>query len=153
MAHKGEKSNGSHYDSSGATKNVYSKKKRTSFVNENDWWSKLAQGFEYLKRGGSYEPHKIVRSMEKREGLSKQKTDTKGIKPSDLSYDHSVEGHMSRLKDGGKLTGRAAYLPGIRGQLKAESYMKFKNKGHFADAMQDPWNARKKQKSDNASRY
>jgi len=82
MAHKGEKSNGSHYDSSGATKNVYSKKKRTSFVNENDWWSKLAQGFEYLKRGGSYEPQKIIRSMEKREGLSKQKTDTKGIKPS-----------------------------------------------------------------------
>ena len=42
MAHKGEKSNGSHYSSSGATKNVYSKKKRTSFVNDNAWWEKLS---------------------------------------------------------------------------------------------------------------
>ena len=58
MAHKGEKSNGSHY-SSGATKNVYSKKKRTSFVNENDWWSKLAEGMKGLR---PYSPQKIVRN-------------------------------------------------------------------------------------------
>jgi len=68
MAHKGEKENGSHY--SGATKNVYSKK-RTSYVNDNGWWSKLSEGFKNLKRGGSYNPQKMVRRMEFREGLSK----------------------------------------------------------------------------------
>ena len=120
MAHKGEKENGSHYSSSGATKNVYSKKKRTSLVNENDWWSKLAEGFKYLKRGGSYEPHKIVRSMEIREGLSKKKGN-KVFSKAELS------GNTMTMEDS--------------------------RQGHFADAMQDPWNARKKQKSDNASRY
>jgi len=72
MAHKGEDENGSHY--SGATKNKYSKKKkRTSFVNDNSWWAKLSEGFKNLKSGGGYEPQKMVRRMEFREGLSKNK--------------------------------------------------------------------------------
>jgi len=106
MAHKGEKENGSHYG--GATKNVYSKKKRTSYVNDNNWWSKLAQGFKYLKRGGSYEPQKIVRRMEFREGLSKNK-ENKVFSQEELRSNTMT--------------------------------------------MQNPWNHRKKQKSDNASRY
>lgn len=63
MAHKGEKENGSHYSSSGATKNVYSKKKRTSFVNDNSWWSKLAEGMKGLQ---PYSPQKMVRRMGER---------------------------------------------------------------------------------------
>jgi len=118
MAHKGEDENGSHY--SGATKNKYSTKKRTSFVNENDWWSKLAEGFKYLKRGGSYNPQKMVRRMEFREGLSKKK-ENKVFSKSELRSNTMT--------------------------------MEDSRQGHFADAMQDPWNARKKQKSDNASRY
>jgi len=85
MAHKGEKSNGSHYSSSGATKNVYSKKKRTSFVNENDWWAKLSEGFKNIKRGGSYSPQKMVRRMEFREGLSKPKAENKVFSKAELS--------------------------------------------------------------------
>ena len=73
MAHKGEKENGSHYSSGGATKNIYSKKKRTSFVNDNSWWAKLSEGFKNIKRGGSYSPQKMVRRMEFREGLSSPK--------------------------------------------------------------------------------
>ena len=44
--------------------------KRTSFVNDNKWWGKLQEGFNNLS---SYEPKKLVRSMEFREGLSKKK--------------------------------------------------------------------------------
>ena len=130
MAHKGEKENGSHYDSSGATKNVYSKKKRTSFVNENDWWSKLAEGFKYLKRGGSYEPQKIIRRMEKREGLSNLPSYTMP-KSDPRKFEFSKE----------ELSGNAMKM----------AKMREGKQGHFVDAMQDPWNARKKQKSDNGS--
>ena len=77
MAHKGEDENGSHYSSGGATKNVYSKKKRTSFVNDNSWWAKLSEGFKNIKRGGSYSPQKMVRRMEFREGLSSPKKENK----------------------------------------------------------------------------
>ena len=82
MAHKGEDENGSHYNKGGsAIKNKYSKKKkRTSFVNDNSWWSKLSEGFKNLKSGGAYEPQKMVRRMEFREGLSSPK---KGLTPKD----------------------------------------------------------------------
>ena len=49
---------------------------RTSFVNDNKWWSKLKEGFNNL---GAYEPQKLIRSMEYREGLSK-KPEAKEIK-------------------------------------------------------------------------
>ena len=48
--------------------------KRTSYVNDNKWWSRLSQGFKNLK---SYNPQKIVRSMEFREGLSKPEKENK----------------------------------------------------------------------------
>ena len=124
MAHKGEEENGSHYNKGGgATKNVFSKKKgkkRTSYVNDNGWWDKLAKGFKNL--GSSYEPQKLVRRMEFREGLSKNK-ENKVFSRGELRH------NTMTMKD-----------------LSSSS-------PHFADAMQDPWNARKKQNSDNASKY
>lgn len=133
MAHKGEKENGSHYSSSGgATKNVYSKKKRTSFVNDNKWWRRLKEGFENLKRGGPYNPQEIIRSMEKREGLSNLPSYTMP-KADPRKFEFSKE----------ELSGNAMKM----------AKMREGKQGHFVDAMQDPWNARKKQKSDNASRY
>jgi len=133
MAHKGEDENGSHYSSSGATKNIYSKKKRTSFVNENDWWSKLAEGFKYLKRGGSYSPQKMVRRMEFREGLSSPKKENKVFSKAELSSNTMTQpfrgpGLLSRVEIGGKAWEK-------------------ERQGHFAEAMQDPWNARKKKES------
>ena len=96
MAHKGEKENGSHYSSSGATKNIYSKKKRTSFVNENEWWEKLSEGMKSLKKHYS-QPWPPANAPKFSEGTSRRYRQQK--------------------------------------------------KGHFAEAMQDPWNARKKKKS------
>ena len=107
MAHKGEKENGSHYSSSGATKNVYSKKKRTSFVNDNAWWEKLSEGFKNLKRGGSYSPQKMVRRMEFREGLSKPKAENKVFSKAELSSNTMTQpfrgpGLLSRVEIGEK---------------------------------------------------
>jgi len=48
-------------------------KKRTSFVNDNNWWDKLKQGVSGLK---PYNPQSVVQDMKQREGksmLTKQK--------------------------------------------------------------------------------
>ena len=125
MAHKGEKENGSHYSSGGATKNIYSKKKRTSFVNDNSWWAKLSEGFKNIKRGGSYSPQKMVRRMEFREGLSKNKEDK--------TRPFRGPGLLSRVEIGEKAWAK-------------------ERQTFTGNAMEDPWNARLK-KSDNASGY
>ena len=142
MSHKGESENGSHYNKGGgATKNVFSKKKgkkRTSYVNDNGWWSKLAKGFKNL--GSSYEPQKLVRRMEFREGLSKNK-ENKGFSRDELSSYKERESFLFKTK-------------GMNQRQLAEVWEQGRTHDpHFADAMQDPWNARKKQNSDNASKY
>ena len=113
MSHKGEEENGSHYNKGGgATKNVFSKKdkgkKRTSYVNDNGWWDKLAKGFKNL--GSSYEPQKLVRL---------------GQRPK-----HNTQFAMEKMSE--------FMFVGLR---------------EPAQKIKDTWNARKKQNSDNASKY
>ena len=127
MAHKGEKSNGSHYDSSGATKNVYSKKKRTSFVNENDWWEKLSYGLKSLKKHYS-QPWPPANEPKFNDGTSRRYREQK--KREGLSN-----------------------LPSYTMPKADPRKFEFSKEELSGNAMKDPWNARKKQKSDNASRY
>ena len=96
--------------------------KRTSFVNDNKWWGKLKEGFNSLS---SYEPKKLVRSMEFREGLSKNKEDK--------TRPFRGPGLLSRVEIGEKAWAK-------------------ERQTFTGNATEDPWNARLK-KSDNASGY
>jgi len=75
--------------------------KRTSFVNDNKWWGKLKEGFNSLS---SYEPKKLVRSMEFREGLSKKK-ENKVFSKAELRENNMAQPWNARLKKSDNASG------------------------------------------------
>ena len=71
-------------------------KKRTSFVNDNNWWDKLKQGVSDLR---PYNPQSVVQAMEYREGKSMLTT-----KSTSMYNDPAVRDNLNEIRKG-KLKG------------------------------------------------
>ena len=94
-------------------------KKRTSYVNDNNWWDKLKQGVSDLR---PYNPQSVVQAMEYREGKSmlttkpKKAKDDAYIRRSGEEYKSAkfpIEDHYKKARETGtRRFNKAGGIPG-----------------------------------------